>query len=205
MKAYVRLFGAALLSMSLLSAAAHAQKGPETDPAKVQAGTFTVEPAHTRVLFAVSHMGFSTWYGEFTNASGTLTLDPKAIEKSTFDIRVPVNTISTTNAKLDGELKDAQWLNAEAHPEVHFASKKVERTGDKTAKVTGELTLNGVTKPVTLDVTFNGAGTNPMDKKYTVGFEAKGKIKRSDFGVKTYIPLIGDEVTLIISAAFEQI
>lgn len=204
MKAYPRLFGAALLSTMVLAQAVQAQDGPELDPSKVQAGTYAIEPVHTRVLFAVSHLGFSTWYGEFTNASGTLKLAPGFVEGSTFEIRIPVETVSTSNAKLDGELKDAPWLDAAQFPEILFKAKKVERTGDKTAKVTGELTLHGVTKPVTLNVKFNGAGINPLDKKYTVGFEAKGLIKRSDFGVKTYLPLIGDDVTLIISAAFER-
>ena len=204
MKAYTRLFTAALLSVSALSSAAFAQATANNAPASVQEGAYTVEPNHTRVLFAVSHMGFTTWYGEFTNVSGTLNLSPKSVANSTFEIHIPTNTVSTSNAKLDGELKDAQWLDAAKFPEIVFKAKQIERTGDKTAKVTGELTLHGVTKPVTLDVTFNGAGTNPLDKKYTVGFEASGAIKRSDFGVKTYVPLIGDDVKIIISAGFER-
>jgi polyisoprenoid-binding protein YceI len=85
-----------------------------------------------------------------------------------------------------------------------FKSTKVTETGKDAAKVTGDLTFHGVTKPVTLAVKFNGAGTNPLDKKYTAGFEVSGKIKRSDFGMKTYVPLIGDDVDLIISAGFEH-
>ncbi len=204
MKAHTRLFTAALLSVLALSSAAFAQAAANNAPASVQEGAYTVEPNHTRVLFAVSHMGFTTWYGEFTNVSGTLNLSPKSVANSTFEIHIPTNTVSTSNAKLDGELKDAQWLDAAKFPEIVFKAKQIERTGDKTAKVTGELTLHGVTKPVTLDVTFNGAGTNPLDKKYTVGFEASGAIKRSDFGVKTYVPLIGDDVKIIISAGFER-
>ena len=87
---------------------------------------------------------------------------------------------------------------------MSFKSEKVVATGKDTADVEGQLTLHGVTRPVTLHATFNGAGVNPMDKHYTVGFDAKGRIKRSDFGVKTYVPLIGDEVDLILSAAFEK-
>ena len=85
-----------------------------------------------------------------------------------------------------------------------FKAEKITTTGKDTANVTGDLTLHGVTKPVTLKVKFNGAGVNVLDKKYTVGFDATGKIQRSDFGVKTYIPLIGDDLDLIISAAFER-
>jgi polyisoprenoid-binding protein YceI len=174
------------------------------DPASVEAGSFSVEPVHTRVLFSVSHMGFSTWYGDFTGAGGSLTLDPKAPAKSAVEIRVPVASVSSTNAKLDGELKSDQWLDAAKFPEIAFKSEKVTPIGKDKADVEGLLTLHGVTRPVTLHATFNGAGVNVLSKKYTVGFDARGRIKRSDFGVKTYLPLIGDEVDLILSAAFEK-
>jgi polyisoprenoid-binding protein YceI len=204
MKAHSRLFTAALLSMVVLSPLAFGQVAADITPAKVQEGAYTAEPAHTRVLFAVSHMGFTTWYGEFTHVSGTLNLTPQSVANSTLEIHIPTNTVSTSNAKLDGELKGSQWLDAEKYPEIVFKIKEVERTGEASAKVTGDLTLHGVTNPVTLDVKFNGAGTNPLDKKYTVGFEVSGAIKRSDFGVNTYIPLIGDDVKIIISAGFEH-
>ena len=194
---------AALLAASSLFSLADAPAFSR-DPASVQAGVYAVEPAHTRILFSVSHMGFSTWYGDFTGASGSLTLDPKAPAKSAVEIHVPVASVSTTNAKLDGELKSDQWLDAGKFPEMTFKSEKVIVTGKDKADVEGQLTLHGVTKPLTLHATFNGAGVNIMDKHYTVGFEAKGQIKRSDFGVKTYVPLIGDEVDLILSAAFEK-
>ena len=193
-------------SLTVASGIALAQPAMEVtrDPAAVQAGAYDVEPLHTRVLFSVSHLGFTTWYGEFTNVSGALTLDPKKPAESTLEIRIPTGSVSTTNAKLDSELKSDAWLDAGQFPEMVFKSTKVTETGKDSAKVTGDLTLHGVTRPVTLAVKFNGAGTNPLDKKYTAGFEVSGKIKRSDFGVKTYVPLIGDDVDLIISAGFEH-
>jgi polyisoprenoid-binding protein YceI len=196
------IFAAALLAGSTTLAAAQAVPGQ--NPATVNAGAYSVEPNHTRVLFAVSHMGFTTWYGEFTNVSGSLTLAPKAVSKSTLDITIPTATISTSNAKLDGELKGPEWLDATQYPTIEFKALHVVKTGKDTAKIIGDLTLHGVTKPVTLNAVFNGAGVNPLSKQYTVGFNATGEIKRSDFGVKTYVPLIGDEVTLTISAAFVQ-
>lgn len=174
------------------------------DPATVQDGAYGVEPSHTRVLFSISHMGFTTWYGEFTKVSGSLDLNPKSVGKSTLEIHIPVDSISTSNAKLDGELKDAPFFDAAQFPEIVFKADQVVETGNAAAKVTGNLTLHGVTKPVTLDVKFNGAGTNVLDKKYTAGFEVSGEIKRSDFGMKTDLPLVGDDVDLIISAAFEH-
>lgn len=174
------------------------------DAAKVEAGDYAVDPDHTRILFAVSHMGFTTYYGNFIGASGSLKLNPKSAAASTLEVSVPVASVSTTNAKLDGELKSGDWLDAAKYPNITFKSTKVTRAGGDAAKVNGDLTMHGVTKPVTLTVTFNGAGVNPLDKKYTTGFEATGKIKRSDFGVTRYVPLIGDTVDLTISGAFEK-
>ena len=174
-----------------------------TNPASVHSGTYAVEPSHTRIVFSVSHMGFTTWYGNFTGASGTLVLNPAHPSASTLSVTVPIASVTTTNAKLDGELKEADWLNAAKFPDATF---KVDRImPDKgTAAVAGTLTLHGVTKPVVFTVTFNGAGVNPLDKAYTVGFEVRGRIKRSAFGVTKYVPLVGDDVDLMISAAFEQ-
>ncbi|MCW6533978.1 YceI family protein [Sphingomonas lycopersici] len=175
-----------------------------TRPAAVQAGTYGVEPYHTRVLFAVSHLGFSTWYGEFTGASGSLTLDPAKLGESHVDIAVPAASISTSNAKLDDELKGDKWFDVAKYDTIRFRSTRITRTGANSADIAGDLTLHGVTRPVVLKARFNAAGVNPLDKAYTVGFEVSGDIKRSDFGVTTYVPMVGDDVHLIISAAFEK-
>jgi polyisoprenoid-binding protein YceI len=193
---YAALAGAALFAFSSAAIAA--------DPASVQAGTYALEPSHARVAFAIDHMGFSTWYGDFTGAKGSLSLDPKNVAASKLDITIPTGSISTTNAVLDGELKDPSWFDAAKYPTITFRSTAVAATGADTAKVTGDLTFHGVTKPVTLDVKFHGAGANPMSKAYTVGFDATGSLKRSDFGVTKYVPLVGDKVDLFISAPFEK-
>ena len=176
-----------------------------TDPASVTGGTYVVEPKHTRVQFSVMHMGFTNWNGDFTGMSGSLQLDPQNVAVSKLDISLPVATVSTTNAKLDEELKSADWLDANRFPTMRLLATKIVRTAASRATVTGNLTLHGVTKPIVLDVSFNGAGVNPMDKHYTVGFEATAKVRRSDFGVTKYIPVVGDETTLHISAAFESV
>jgi polyisoprenoid-binding protein YceI len=194
----------AALAVVTLAAGPLAQAQVTTSPAAVQAGTYGVEPSHTRVLFSVNHLGFTTWYGDFTKPTGTLTLDPKDPARSHIDVSVPTASIATTNTVLDGELKGADWFDAAKFPAITFKSTKVTVTSPGHAQVQGDLTLHGVTKPVTLAATFNGAGANPLSKAYTTGFEVTGKIKRSDFGVTKYVPLVGDEVTLIISAAFER-
>jgi polyisoprenoid-binding protein YceI len=194
------LAAAVLLAVPALAAA---PAGPaSTDPKTVQAGTYAVEPSHTRVQFTVSHMGFTEWYGDFTGASGSLTIDPARPAASRLDISIPVASISTTNAKLDGELKGADWLGADQYPTIRFVAKTVTPTGASAARITGDLSFHGVTRPVTLLARFHGAGVNPLDKAYTAGFDATTTIHRSDFGVKTYVPLIGDEVAIRISAAF---
>lgn len=186
------------------AAAAQTVAPATTDPARIETGAYAVEPSHTQLLFSVSHMGFSTYYGQFSKASGSLALDSKTPSKSSFEIHVPVASVSTTSDKLTGELKSSAWLDASAFPEITFKSTRVTPTGKGSATVIGNLTLHGVTRPITLHARLVGGGINPLDKKYTVGFDLNGTIRRSDFGVKTYVPLIGDAVTLTIAGVFEK-
>jgi polyisoprenoid-binding protein YceI len=196
---------AGLLSAVLAPASfAQATSPVTTEPAKIESGAYAIEPNHTQILFSVSHMGFSTYFGQFSKASGSLDLNSKIPAKSSVEIHVPVNSVTTTSDKLTSELKGNAWLDASADPEITFKSTKVTPTGHGTAAVAGNLTLHGVTRPVTLKARLVGAGINPLDKKYTVGFDLAGTIKRSEFGVKTYVPLIGDAVTLTISGVFEK-
>jgi polyisoprenoid-binding protein YceI len=174
------------------------------DPGSVKAGSYKVEPYHTQVLWGASHFGLTTFYGVFSGVSGTLTLDPKNPAASTLSVSIPVASVSSTSAKLDEELKSADWFDAAKYPTIDFTSTKVVPVGHGVARVTGNLTLHGVTKPVTLNVKFNGAAINPIDRAYTAGFAVSGDIRRSEFGVTKYVPMIGDDVTLIISAAFEK-
>lgn len=192
---------AGLVAALALTAAGAAAAAP-TPPSQVPAGTYAVEPTHTRVVFAVDHFGTSTWYGDFSKASGTLTLDPKNVGAASVSVEVPVATVSTTNPVLDGELKASDWLDTAKCPTMSFKSTKVTPTGPDRATVAGELTIHCVTKPVVLQARFHGAGANPLTKAYTVGFDATGKIKRSQFGVTKYVPLVSDDVELILSAPF---
>jgi polyisoprenoid-binding protein YceI len=194
----------AAVSAALLAGAAHAQGPANPDPSAVRPGAYAIEPSHTRVLFSVSHMGFTTWYGDFTGASGQLVIDPAHRNASRLDVTIPVASVATTNAKLDEELKSADWLDAGRFPTATFRSDRATPTGPRDADIAGQLTLHGVTRPVVLHARFNGAGVNPLDHHYTTGFEVSGVIRRSQFGVTKYVPLVGDDVTLTISAAFEK-
>lgn len=196
-----------IAAFGLLTASSFAVDSPSAanpDPKAAQGGAFQVEPRHTRVQFGVSHFGFSTFYGDFTGVSGSLELDPANLAASKVDVTIPTASISTTNTQLDAELKSDQWLDATKYPTIHFVSTAVKQTGGRELAVTGNLTLHGVTKPITLHASFNGAGVNPMDKSYTAGFDATGSLRRSDFNVKMYLPMIGDQVTIRISAPFTK-
>ncbi|NVN10532.1 YceI family protein [Nguyenibacter vanlangensis] len=173
-------------------------------PADVQAGTYQVESSHTQIGFSLLHFGFTNYSGLFSGVSGSLTLDPKNPAGSALNVTIPIASVQTTSDKLTGELKGAQWFDATQFPNATFTSTKVTVTGKGRAVVTGNLTIRGITKPETLKVRFIGAGVNPLDKKYTVGFEATGTINRSDFGVKMYVPYVGDAVDLRIAGAFER-
>ena len=197
-------YAAGLLLSTLLAGPALAQSGPTQDPAKVEGGVYAVEPYHTIAIWGVSHLGFTTFFGSFAGASGTLDLTPKSPDGSTLSVSVPIDSLTTTVPKLTEDLKGPQWFDAAKYPVMTFKSTKVAVTGKDAATVTGELTLHGVTRPETFAVRFNGAGVNPLNKKFTTGFELSGRVKRSDFGMTTYLPMIGDEVDLTISAAFEK-
>ena len=177
---------------------------PTHDASKVRAGTYSVDPNHTQVIFDVLHLGFTQYYGTFSGVSGSLSVVPKNPADMAVTISVPVASVMTTSAKLNDELKSADWLDVAHYPTMLFRSEKVTPTGPGTADVTGTLTLHGYAKPVTLHATFVGAGVNPLDRKQTVGFQLSGTLKRSDFGVTKYVPLVSDEVTLTIAVAFEK-
>jgi polyisoprenoid-binding protein YceI len=194
----------ALAAAFALMGATIAQAAPSDDPASVQPGAYNVEPMHTRVLFSVTHFGFTRYYGDFAGVTGRLTIDPKNIEAAHVEVAIPTASVSTTNAKLDGELKGANWLNADAYPTMTFVSRRVTQTGPKTARIEGDLTLRGVTHPVVLDARFNAAGPYPLGGKFTIGFDATGHLKRSDFGVTPFIGPVSDDVEIIVSAAFQK-
>jgi polyisoprenoid-binding protein YceI len=173
------------------------------EPARVKAGSYTVDSAHTQVVFKVNHLGFNSYYGIFGGAKGSLTLDPAKPTASAVSIEIPIALILTTNNELNTHLKAPDFFDAAKFPTATFKSTSVAVEGTK-AKITGNLTLKGVTKPVVLDAWFTGAGVGPMNKAETVGFEATTTVKRSDFGVSYGVPLVSDEVPLKITVAFEK-
>ena len=190
------------LALTLAIAAPARAAGP--DLAGVEGGQFAIDKSHAKIIFSVTHFGFSTYYGLFTGFDAGLGYDPKAPEKSSLTVTVDVGSIATTNPKLDEHLKSADFFDAAKFPTATFTATKVALTGPAAGTIEGELTLHGVTRPVTLAASLHGAGVNPMTKKYVLGFDATGVIKRSAFGVSAYVPAVGDEVSLIISGEFDR-
>ncbi len=179
--------------------------GLSTDPADVQSGKYTIDSTHVNVTWQVSHLGFSLYQGRFNEIEGTLDLDTANIENSKLSVTIQTASIDTVSDKLDDELRAPEAFGAEEFPTITFTSTKIERKDDNWAKVTGNLTARGVTKPVTLKVRFLGTGQHPFNGKPTVGFHAQGHIMRSDFGIgkdARWSPVIGDSVGLIIDAEF---
>jgi len=181
------------------------------NPAAITGGTYAVDPGHTLVGWKVDHLGFNDYFGIFGSVTGTLTLDPKRPNAAKVDVTIPVSKVTTASAGLTSHLlragKDGgkpDFFGADP-ADARFVSTSVAATGQR-AKIAGNLTLNGVTRPVTLDATFSGAGKMPaqMGGKETVGFHATTTIKRSQFGVAYGIPMVSDEVRLDITAAFEK-
>ena len=173
------------------------------DVARVKPGTYKADPNHTQVAWSVDHMGFSTLFGMFGQIAGTLALDPAKPNDARLEIEVPISGLVVTSEKFSEHLRSADMLDAAKFPTATFKSTSIEVLGEK-AKVTGDLTVHGVTKSVKLDAAFHGAGVNPMTKAETVGFSATARIKRSEFGLGYATPVVSDDVELTIVAAFEK-
>src|SRR5258707_2864958 len=151
----------AFLALSCVLAGA-AQGAVSTDAKQAPAGAYQVEPRHTQVLFAIAHFGLTDYYGRFEKASGTLNFNPGAPEKSSVSVTIDTSSASVASNELLGEIAGAEVLDSGKFPTATFTSTSVARTGPNSGKMTGDLTLHGVTKPVTFDITFNGGETSPM-------------------------------------------
>jgi len=172
---------------------------------EIPPGTYEIITKETLVRYGVDHMGFSEFWGTFPGATGTLAFDPKAPGTTKLDVKVPIALVETTNRELNGELFSDEFFDAENYPWMTFTSTNVVRTGPTSFKVTGNLTMHNVTKPIVLDVTFHGAGNDPFSGKgIIVGFDAKGMVKRSGFGLGKYVPIVSDATTITISAEFKK-
>ena len=204
-----RLLALTALACAGVLSAAPAQAPGQPDPARVTAGTYTIDSAHTVVGWRINHMGFADYFGLFGSITGTLLLDPAPLDQAQVAVRIPVRKIVTANPGLTGHL--LMPGGADGKPDYFgpkpadamFASTRVTPGADgKSAAIEGKLTLNGVTRPVTIAARFTGAGKGLLSSALNVGFEGTARISRSAFGLVADFPLVGDPIDLTISATF---
>ncbi len=159
--------------------------------------TFMIEQNHTKPRFEYNHMGYSTQQSRFDTVTGTITID-RAAHTGKVDIAIDATSVNTGSALFNGHIQGEDFFNTAQYPAITYQSDKMKFDGDKLVAVEGNLTIKGVTKPVTLTVTSFMCMPHPMMKKEACGANATAKIKRSDFNMGKYAPLVGDEVTLTI-------
>ena len=162
---------------------------------------FVLDPAHTYITFFVSHIGYSDMPGMFLESSGSFSYDEEKQELMNATVTVKTDSVFTNHEKRDEHLRSADFLNTSEFPEMTFVAKTTEKISDTEGKLTGDLTLLGVTKPITLDVRLNKAGNYPFgDGHYAVGIDATGTFKRSDFGMSYGVDggIVGDDIKLVI-------
>jgi polyisoprenoid-binding protein YceI len=169
--------------------------------APVFAASYTLDPGHTQVVFSWNHFGYSNPTAQFGKVEGTLEFDQANPTKAVVDVKIALTSVNSNVPKLDEHLQKDEFFDSAKFPEATFKSTKVEKgaSADK-LKVTGNLTLHGVTKPVVLDVTVNKVGEHPMRKAPAAGFDASTTIKRSEFGINKYVPMVSDDIKIHITS-----
>jgi polyisoprenoid-binding protein YceI len=190
---------AALLATTALPAFADAS----TNPLSAPKGKYKLDPSHTGVLFCIRHNGISDYCGRFNSVTGSMSFNGSQPEKSSVAIEIDMGSLDTPSDKLDGELK-ANFFETAKHPKATFKSTSIKVTGKNEGEITGDLTLHGVTKPVTLKTTFGGGKMHAFANTYVVGFSATTTLKHADFAFPEVVwrSFIGDDVTLYIETEF---
>jgi len=197
----VLALAASLAACTALNVATHRVSG---DPVDAPAGTYRADPRHTSIVFDVDHLGFSRFVARFNEVEAVLDAVPSAPEKSRLDVTIKAASIDTNVPELDAMLKAPDMFDATAHPNIHFASTKIVRTGEGAGEVTGDLTIAGRTHPATFTVTFNGAAPDPLTGEDKLGFAAEGTLDRSDWGLGKWWPAVGAQVRFRIEAEFAK-
>lgn len=178
--------------------------GAETvDLSAIPAGTYRLDKNHASVVWKVDHLGFSNYAGRFNDFDAILTYDPANPGASTLTVTLDPASVDVNLAEFERELtQDPPFFNVSRHPEITFRSTEIDTGTGKVGTVTGDLTMLGVTAPMTFDVTLNGAGKHPFNGKDVMGFSATATINRSDWGFTHLVPAIGDSVEIQVEAEF---
>ena len=160
---------------------------------------YKIDPTHTATVFSWNHFGFSTPSAKFTDIQGVIKVDNAKPANSSVEVTIPLSSVNTNVPALDKEFQEEAWFNAAKYPNITFKSTKVETKDKKHFKITGDLTVKGVTKPVVLDAVLNKQGEHPMAKVPAIGFNATTSFNRSAFGIGNYVPNVGDKITVNIT------
>ena len=193
----------ALFALALAGCAAVLKPNVRAEPAALRAGQYELDPDHAAVLFKIDHLGFSQFVGRFETLSASLDFDAADPTAARVEAIVDVASLDIANDEFARTLTGPNWFDAASFPQAAFRSTGIHITGDNTGRMSGELTLHGVTRPVGLDVVFNGGGTDRLRRgAYIVGFSANGTISRSAFGVDRFAGLISDEVRIEVEVEF---
>ena len=160
---------------------------------------YQIDPTHTATVFSWSHFGFSTPSANFSDIQGTINVDNAKPSNSSVNVTIPLSSLNTNVKALDEHLKTADFFDAVKYPNITFKSTKVQPVGKNKYKITGDLTIKNVTKPVVLNAVLNKQGEHPMTKAQAIGFNATTSFDRSAFGVGAYVPNVGDKITVNIT------
>ena len=160
---------------------------------------YKIDPTHTATVFTWNHFGFSTPSANFSDIQGTISVDNAKPADSSVNVTIPLSSLNTNVAALDEHLKNADFFDAAKYPNITLKSTKVQALGKNKYKITGNLTVKDVTKPVVLDAVLNKQGEHPMTKAQSIGFNATTSFNRSAFGVGAYVPNVGDKITVNIT------
>ncbi|EHU1613627.1 polyisoprenoid-binding protein [Acinetobacter baumannii] len=160
---------------------------------------YKIDPTHTATVFSWNHFGFSTPSANFSDIQGVIKVDNAKPANSSVNVTIPLSSVNTNVPALDKEFQEEAWFNAAKYPNITFKSTKVETKDKKHFKITGDLTVKGITKPVVLDAVLNKQGEHPMAKVPAIGFNATTSFNRSDFGLGNYVPNVGDKITVNIT------
>ena len=197
------LFIALALSMSACTALSVVTHSVSPDEASVPAGRYQLDPHHWNVSFDVDHFKYSRFVMRFDKTTAQLNWNAAGMDQSTVTVDIDATSLDTNVPILNKMVSGPDMLDVEHSPTIHFASTAFKRTGDSKGELTGDLTIRGTTRPVTLAVTFNGHAPNPLTKQQTLGFSADGHFSRAQFGLSTWYPAVGDDVHVAIQAEFD--
>lgn len=210
MRAIILSAALATAAAALPAAAAAADKGkepasaaaPAADPKAAPSGVYTPDAEHRHLLFSYNHQGYSTSFVRWRDWTGEIAWNADKPEKSSVAITIDATKVDSGVDIFDEHLRGEKFFDTAKHPTITFKSTSVKKTGPNKGTITGDLTIKGVTKPVTLDAAFNKAAFDQRGQAHKIGFSGKGVVKRSDWGLGAAVPFVGDEVTIIVEAEF---